>query len=139
MTRPDFPTSLPDFMRMFPDERACFDYLIQSRWPGESRCPKCGGIKWYARHEQLAVERAKCKKLVTATSGTAMHKSKQPLLSWLLAAWTMVVDKRGTSAKQLQRVLDLKRHETAYMMLHKLRAAMVAPGTRASRRRGRGR
>ena len=128
MTKPDFPKSLPEFMKRFPDERACFDYLIEARWPGgEFNCPKCGCHDAYPRHEDLAVECAKCKKVVTATSGTVMHKSRQPLLSWLLAAWTMVVDKRGTSALQLQRVLDLKRSETAYMMLHKLRAAMVAP------------
>lgn len=128
MTKPDFPKSLPEFMRRFPDERACFDYLIEARWPGgKFRCPSCGCEDAYPRHEDLAVECAKCKKIVTATSGTVMHGSRQPLLSWLLAAWTMVVDKRGTSAKQLQRTLDLKRNETAYMMLHKLRAAMVAP------------
>ena len=33
----------------------------------------------------------------------------------------------GISAVQLQRQLGIRRHETAWMMLHKLRAAMVAP------------
>lgn len=56
-----------------------------------------------------------------------MHRTRQPLSSWLLAAFLMVVDKRGVSAVQLQRDLGIKRHEVAYQMLHKLRAAMVAP------------
>jgi transposase-like protein len=55
-----------------------------------------------------------------------MHKTRTPLVTWLLAAWLMVTDKRGLSAYQLQRQLGL-RHETAHVMLHKLRAAMVAP------------
>jgi transposase-like protein len=37
----------------------------------------------------------------------------------------MTTDKRGISALLLQRQLELKRYETAWMMLHKLRRAMV--------------
>jgi len=37
----------------------------------------------------------------------------------------MTTDKRGISALLLQRQLELRRYETAWMMLHKLRRAMV--------------
>ena len=37
----------------------------------------------------------------------------------------MTTDKRGVSAVLLQRRLGLRRYETAWMMLHKLRRAMV--------------
>ncbi len=37
----------------------------------------------------------------------------------------MTTDKRGISALLLQRQLGLQRYETAWMMLHKLRRAMV--------------
>ena len=37
----------------------------------------------------------------------------------------MVTDKRGISALLLQRQLGLSRYETAWMLLHKLRRAMV--------------
>ena len=37
----------------------------------------------------------------------------------------MTTDKRGLSALLLQRQLDLRRYETAWMMLHKFRRAMV--------------
>lgn len=133
MSRPDFPRSLPEFARRFPDERACFDYLIQSRWPDRFVCPNCGHDRWYEREERLVVECAKCRKLLSATAGTAMHGSRQPLSFWLLAAWLMVTDKRGVSAVQLQRQLGIKRHEVAYQMLHRLRAAMVAPEREALR------
>jgi hypothetical protein len=39
-----FPTSLPDFMRMFPDDRACATYLEKCRWPKGFACPKCGVV-----------------------------------------------------------------------------------------------
>lgn len=37
----------------------------------------------------------------------------------------MTTDKRGASALWIQRQLGLRRYETAWMMLHKLRRAMV--------------
>ena len=40
----------------------------------------------------------------------------------------MTTDKRGISALLLQRQLELRRYETAWMMLHKLRRAMVNVG-----------
>ena len=56
-----------------------------------------------------------------------MENTKLPLSTWLQAAYLMVTDKRGISAKQLQRALGIKGYETAWSMLQKLRAAMVNP------------
>src|ERR1700687_6119703 len=65
-----------------------------------------------------------------ATSGTVLHRTKTPLTCWFWAAYLMTTHKRGVSALLLQRQLGLSRYETAWMMLHKLRRAMVntAPG-----------
>ena len=48
-----------------------------------------------------------------------------PLTNWFWAAYLMSTDKRGISALLLQRHLGLRRYETAWMMLHKFRRAMV--------------
>ncbi len=50
---------------------------------------------------------------------------KTPLILWFWAAYLTVTDKRGISALLLQRPLGLRRYETAWMLLHKLRRAMV--------------
>jgi transposase-like protein len=50
------------------------------------------------------------------------------LTLWFWAAYLMTTDKRGISALLLQRQLGLRRYETAWMMLHKLRRAMVNAG-----------
>jgi predicted RNA-binding Zn-ribbon protein involved in translation (DUF1610 family) len=39
-----FPTTLPEFQRVFPDDRACATYLERLRWPEQFACPKCGVI-----------------------------------------------------------------------------------------------
>jgi transposase-like protein len=47
------------------------------------------------------------------------------LTNWFWAAYLMTTDKRGVSALLVQRQLGLSCYETAWMMLHKLRRAMV--------------
>ena len=128
MPRPPFPHSIPEFYEMFPDETAAFRFIVACRWPdGGFECPVCASTKAYARSDRFAMECAGCGRITSATAGTVMHKSSQPLRSWLLAAWLLVTDKGGISAKNLQRQLGIKRYETAFQMLHKLRAGMVAP------------
>lgn len=55
-----------------------------------------------------------------------MHRTKISLSQWLLAAYLVTVDKRGMSALHLRKQLGIG-YEAAWAMLHKFRAAMVAP------------
>ena len=66
-----------------------------------------------------------CRYQVSLTAGTVLHNTKMPLTVWFWAAYLMTTDKRGISALLLQRQLGLRRYETAWMLLHKLRRAMV--------------
>ena len=56
-----------------------------------------------------------------------MHRSRQPLQVWFWAVYLVTTQTPGMSALQFQRQLFLGRYETAFQMLHKLRAAMVRP------------
>lgn len=66
-----------------------------------------------------------CRYQVSLTAGTVLHNTRTPLTAWFWAAYLMTTDKRGISALLLQRQLALSRYETAWMMLHKFRRAMV--------------
>lgn len=66
-----------------------------------------------------------CAYQVSLTAGTILHNTKIPLTVWFWAAYLMTTDKRGISALLLQRQLALRRYETAWMLAHKLRRAMV--------------
>ena len=56
-----------------------------------------------------------------------MHRTRTPLRLCFWAAYLVATHTPGISAKQLQRQLGLSRYETAWLMLQKLRRAMVAP------------
>ncbi len=57
--------------------------------------------------------------------GTAMERSHTPLSVWFWAAYLVASQTPGMSAVQFQRQLGLTRYETAFGILHKLRAGMV--------------
>ena len=50
-----------------------------------------------------------------------------PLSVWFWGAYLVTTQTPGQSALQFQRQLGLKRYETAFQMLHKLRAGLVRP------------
>lgn len=56
-----------------------------------------------------------------------MERSHTPLSTWFWAAYLVASQTQGMSAVQFQRQLGLTRYETAFGILHKLRAGMVRP------------
>ena len=125
-----FPRSLPEFQRLFPNDQACADYLERIRWPKGFVCPKCA-----VRHEPFRFEARpgvlrcrKCRADTGLTAGTVMERTRTPLSTWFWGAYLVSTLTSGMSAVQFQRQLGLTRYETAFQILHKLRAGMVRQG-----------
>ncbi len=126
-----------DFQRQFASEEACEDYLATCRWPDGFACPRCDHHRAYRMKEHRRWQCAACRYQVPLTAGTILHNTKTPLTVWFWAAYLTVTDTRGMSAHLLQRQLGLRRYETAWMLLHKLRRAMVNPAVSRCRARWR--
>lgn len=127
MGRPEYPGSIVEFQRAFPDDEACRRYLFASRWSGGFRCPRCAGEVATVLARRLLWQCSGCRYQVSVTAGTVLHKTRLPLHLWFWAAYLVATATPGISAVQLQRQLGISRYETAWMMLHKLRRAMVNP------------
>lgn len=124
----DRPLSRAEFARRFPDDAACARYLFEKRWPDGFVCPTCGGVKgWELSTKKFTWECAACGRQTSVTAGTVMHRSKVSLHLWFMAAHLVTSHSNGISALQLQAQLGLGSYKTAWLMLHKLRRAMVDP------------
>src|SRR5205085_4784187 len=123
----EYPRNLAELEAKFDTEEACRAYLARLRWPEGFRCRRCGGGRsWPVRGALLECAGCGCQTSVTA--GTIFQDTRTPLSVWFRAMWWMTTQKNGASALGLQRVLGLKKYETAWTWLHKLRRAMVRPG-----------
>lgn len=125
-----FPTSLPEFQSVFPDDDACATYLERMRWPNGFSCPSCrqtGEPYRFPNRSSTVLRCRQCKVNTSLTSGTVMQSTHTPLSTWFWAAYLATTQTPGQSALQFQRQLGLSRYETAFQILHKLRAGMVRP------------
>ena len=121
------PKNLVEFTQRFVTEEACVSYLAAVRWSEGFVCPACGGRKGWTTNRKTFYCAA-CRHQTSLTAGTILHKSQLPLRSWFLGMWLMCTQKTGLSAKGLERALGLGSYKTAWLMLQKLRQAMVRIG-----------
>ena len=129
-TAPTFPTTLPEFQRVFPNDSACEKYLEAVRWPDGFACPSCGVVAEpyrFPTRTSVVLRCRSCKKNASLTAGTVMQSTHTPLSTWFWAAYLMTTQTPGQSAVQFQRQLGLSRYETAFQIMHKLRSGMVRP------------
>jgi hypothetical protein len=124
----DKPMSRTAFDRRFPDEAACAGHMASLRWPEGFVCPACEGHKgWELKTKPHTWECATCHRQTSVTAGTVMHRSKLPLRTWFEAIHLMTSHSNGISAEQAQAQLGLGSYKTAWLLLTKLRRAMVNP------------
>lgn len=128
--RKSLPKSLPDFQRIFSNEETCYAYLYAARFPNGFICPYCNwqgsANRFQNRPDMLRCKH--CRRDTRLRAGTIMEKSKVPIHTWFWGAFLVTSLTPGMSALQFQKMLGINRYETAFNMLHKLRAAMVRPG-----------
>ena len=115
------------FQSWFATEEACVRYLVESRWPDGYACSRCSYHEAYELTSRPVYKCKKCHYQVSVTAGTVLHGTRLSLRDWFSAAYLVGTHTPGISAVQLQRQLGLKRYETAWGLLQKLRRAMVRP------------
>ena len=116
------------FNKRFPDDAACARFLFEKRWPNGFICPACSGQKaWELATKRFTYECAACGRQTSVTAGTVFHRSHLDLLTWFQAIYAVASHSNGISALQLQAQLGLGSYKTAWLMLQKLRRAMVDP------------
>ena len=114
----------------------CLAFLESQRWPDGVACPDCGTLDPYRIERKKASKNAVrflwkckgCKRQFTATVGTIFEGSHIPLNKWFAAIWLMCSSKKGHSAHQIHRELDIT-YKSAWFLMHRIRSAMKDGGS----------
>lgn len=111
--------TLYDFYSAFPNEKTCIDYLEKLLWPNGVVSPYDKSSKVYRRGDGLY----RCKntgKNFNVRIGTIFESTKLPLRKWFLAIYFIGNYKKGISATQLSKDIDVTL-KTAWFLLQKVR------------------
>lgn len=111
----------------FRSEKAAFKHLESLLWPNGPVCPHCGSCKapYDLAKTRIGLRKCRereCKKQFTVRVGTVFESSHIPLYKWMQAAFLLSSSKKGMSAHQLHRTLEVT-YKTAWFMAHRLREA----------------
>lgn len=122
--------SIPQWEKAFPDERACAEYLVRSRWPVGVRCPRCASERVYELQTmEFKWECMDCGKGVSYRfshlAGTIFENTNKPLRDWFRVIHMMLTSKKGVSALQVYRVMEFGSYKTAWHMCHRVRAGLA--------------
>lgn len=123
----------------FHDEAAAFAHVEAILWENGPVCPHCGGVERIYVLKNVRSKPSKknpegvirhglkkcgqCSKQFTVRIGTIFEESHIELHKWLQAIHLMVSSKKGVSAHQLHRTLEIT-YKSAWFLAHRIREAM---------------
>jgi len=127
--------------KYFRDEAAAFKHLESLLWPEGPICPHCGTVgnagrlegvrgkpskknpEGALRHGLWKCRSKECRKQFTVKVGTVFEDAHLPLHKMLQAVHLLCSSKKGFSAHQLHRILEVD-YKSAWFLAHRIREAM---------------
>jgi len=119
---------------IFTDDAKAREWLEARIWPNGPVCPHCGVTSEHVTalhgkaHRPGVYQCNACREQFTVTVGTVFERSKIPLCKWMAALFMLTASKKGVSAHQIHRSLDIS-YKSAWFMMHRLREAMRPTST----------
>jgi transposase-like protein len=108
------------------DEVKAVAFLEAQRWGDAACCPRCGDMNVYQmmtngeRNKDYRWRCRGCKAMFTVRTKTALEETRLPLRIWVYAIWKAASSKKGISALQLSREMEIT-HKSALFVLRRLR------------------
>ncbi len=113
-----------NFPKNFPQEINRIEYAETIRFEKKVKCAYCDSKDLTARRPDHRHKCKGCNKSTAVTVNTHLHNTRIPLKTWFYAVSVITDAKKGISALQLQRNIDVS-YPTAFKLYHKLRALMM--------------
>jgi transposase-like protein len=109
------------------DETRAVEFLEKQRWGSDTACPRCGDVEVYKmtgrdgkRNKDYRWRCRGCKQFFTVRTATVFEETRLPLRVWVYAIWKACSSKKGISALQLSREMEIT-HKSALFILRRIR------------------
>jgi transposase-like protein len=102
-------------------------FLEKQRWGGSPECPRCGSGAVYqmrsrsgSRNKDFRWRCKGCERMFSVRTDTPLEETRLPLRVWVYCIWKAASSKKGISALQLSREMEIT-HKSALFVLRRLR------------------
>jgi transposase-like protein len=117
-----------EFLREFPDDKTCLDWLWRKRYSEDGEhayCFKCSKTRKFHRvKSRPSYSCDHCGLHIHPTAGTIFNKSATSLHLWFYAMYLMTSTRCAVSAKHLERELGVT-YKTAWRMANRIRNVLM--------------
>jgi transposase-like protein len=108
-------------------EPSAVEFMEHQRWGDAPACPRCGDVNVYRmlsadgqRNKDYRWRCRGCKQMFTVRTGTIFEETRLPLRVWVYAFWKACSSKKGISALQISREMEIT-HKSALFVLRRIR------------------
>ncbi len=116
--------NIVEIYKLFPDQDKCIEYLEKVRWNNIPKCPYCNSMNSSKVLKERRYHCNNCNTSYGVTVRTIFHKTKLDLQKWFLGITLILNARKGISARQLARDLNINKN-TAWYMRMRIRRAML--------------
>ncbi|MGP8080186.1 MAG: IS1595 family transposase [Dehalococcoidales bacterium] len=111
-------------MEQYGSDEACREVLTKLRWQDGVQCPRCGSKSIRNSYTREQYDCGSCGYQFSSITGTIFQDTHLPLQKWFVAVYLMIESKKGISANQMKRTLNVS-YKSAWYLCHRIRATMV--------------
>lgn len=116
--------TIREFQTRFPDDEACLNHLMRTRFGERLTCFKCQKQATYYRTKgRRSFTCEHCGYQVYPTAGTPFESTRTPLRDWFYVMFLFCTSRNGVAAKEVQRQLGVT-YKTAWRMCTLIRKYM---------------
>src|SRR6266540_1280990 len=107
--------NLLTFHSRFPDEDACYGYIVKWLWPNGVVCPHCGSLSVYACKTRRIYKCKDCRRQFSALGRSIFKDTHLPFRVWVMALY--LVTSEGASSNDLSRKLGITQKSAWFLYL----------------------
>lgn len=113
-----------EIYQKFPTQSDCISHLEQVRWNNNPMCPYCKSTNQTPEKTTHRYHCNNCNTAYSVTVGTIFHHTHLDLQKWFLAMSLVLNAKKGYSARQLSRDINVTK-DTSWRILMQVRKSFV--------------
>lgn len=108
-----------EFSGVFPDERACLQYLAELKWKDGYHCKKCNNTTFGKSKTPFGRRCTKCNYDESPTTDTLFHRLRFPITKAFYMVYLVSIKDKSLTVDELSEILSLRR-ETCWSFRKKI-------------------